>query len=256
MRGATPWFALFIVISCAPTILNSQTSSKTFKLTDATVVHIALQDTLSSTSNKADDPVPFEVTQDVKVGDCVVIAKGSIAGGHIVEAKSKTILGRSGKLDFTVDRVKASDGTDVRLRASSSRNAENPNDSLLLAPFNLILGGKDANITKGTKFEAYVDGDHEVSLASPKHAEDPAPAAQPVPPPAAPEPSTVVVKSTPDGADITVDGKFVGSTPSTLQLAPGDHAIVIEKPNYRQWQRTMSVNSGGIITVDAQLVAQ
>jgi hypothetical protein len=70
------------------------------------------------------------------------------------------------------------------------------------------------------------------------------------------EPSTVVVKSTPDGADITVDGKYMGSTPSTLQLALGDHAVLIEKTGFRQWHRTMSVNSGGITTIDATLETQ
>jgi hypothetical protein len=65
--------------------------------------------------------------------------------------------------------------------------------------------------------------------------------------------TTVVVKSTPDGADVTVDGKYMGSTPSTLRLAPGDHVIVIEKSGYKTWQRTMSVNPGGIVTIDATL---
>ena len=80
-------------------------------------------------------------------------------------------------------------------------------------------------------------------------------AAQPAPAPA-PEPeelSTVVLKSTPDGADVTVDGKFVGNTPSTVRLTPGDHRIAIEKAGYRTWQRTMTVNPGGIVTVDATL---
>jgi hypothetical protein len=67
------------------------------------------------------------------------------------------------------------------------------------------------------------------------------------------EPSTIVLKSTPDGADIMVDGKFMGSTPSTVRLTPGDHTITIERSGYRAWQRTMSVNPGGIVTVDATL---
>jgi hypothetical protein len=112
------------------------------------------------------------------------------------------------------------------------------------------------NIPKGTPFNSYVDGDQEIALGEPAPAEETSPVVEPAPPPAAQEPSTVVVKSSPDGADIRVDGKYVGSTPSTLRLAPGDHSVVIEKPGYRQWQRTMSLSAGGIITVDAQLEAQ
>lgn len=52
------------------------------------------------------------------------------------------------------------------------------------------------------------------------------------------------MKSTPDGADITVDDKFVGSTPSTLKLAPGDHKIKLEKPGFKAWERTLTVGAG------------
>ncbi|HLW80313.1 MAG TPA: PEGA domain-containing protein [Terriglobia bacterium] len=67
------------------------------------------------------------------------------------------------------------------------------------------------------------------------------------------EPSTVAVKSTPDGADITVDGKYVGSTPSTLRLAAGDHTIAVEKSGFKPWQRTVTVSEGGNINIDATL---
>ncbi len=249
------WFGLLILLSSSRA-LSSQTPSKTVKIPDATLVHLSLQDSLSSATNKADDPVHFQVTADIKVGNQVVIPKGSMASGHVVEVKPKTILGRSGKLDFTVDHVKAPDGTDVRLRASSTRKGDDTASSLLMAPFNLILGGKDVNIPKGTQFNTYVDGDQEIALGGPTPAPEAPPTAQPPPAPAPQETSTVVVKSNPDGADIIVDGKYVGSTPSTLQLAPGEHAVVIEKPGYRQWKRSMSVSSGGIITINANLEAQ
>jgi len=40
--------------------------------------------------------------------------------------------------------------------------------------------------------------------------------------------AAVNVKSTPDGADITVDGKFSGSTPSKLQMTEGAHIILVD----------------------------
>ncbi len=248
-------FALFALL-CFSQVLKSQDSSKSIKIPDATLVSLSLQDALTSASNKVDDPIHFEVAKDVKVGSTVVIPRGSIAVGHVVEAKPKTNLGRDGKLNFTVDHVKAPDGSDVPLRASSAQKGDESSGSLLMAPFSLILGGKDVNIPKGTKFNSYVDGDQEITLNTPAPAHETPPVVQPAPPSASQEPSTVVVKSTPDGADITVDGKYMGSTPSTLQLAPGDHAVVIEKTGFRQWHRTMSVNSGGIVTIDATLETQ
>jgi hypothetical protein len=65
--------------------------------------------------------------------------------------------------------------------------------------------------------------------------------------------ASIVVKSTPPGADINVDGKWMGSTPSTIQLAPGEHEISVEKEGLRPWQRTMTVTAGGSSTIDATL---
>ncbi|PYV34149.1 MAG: PEGA domain-containing protein, partial [Acidobacteria bacterium] len=50
-----------------------------------------------------------------------------------------------------------------------------------------------------------------------------------------------------------VDGKYVGSTPSTLKLAAGDHTISVEKPGFKSWRRTVTLASGSEITLDATL---
>jgi len=39
--------------------------------------------------------------------------------------------------------------------------------------------------------------------------------------------STIELKSDQDGAEISVDGKYVGNAPARLHLAVGDHAIRI-----------------------------
>ena len=61
--------------------------------------------------------------------------------------------------------------------------------------------------------------------------------------------ASVHVSSSPDGADITVDGKFVGSTPSTLQLAPGEHTIAVEKNGFATWTRTVHIVPGDVNVV-------
>lgn len=65
--------------------------------------------------------------------------------------------------------------------------------------------------------------------------------------------SSITVKSTPPGADINVDGKFVGNTPSTIQLPIGDHFFSVEKEGLTPWQRTMNVTAGGNLVIDATL---
>ncbi len=67
--------------------------------------------------------------------------------------------------------------------------------------------------------------------------------------------ANVHVSSSPLAADISVDGKYVGSTPSNLQLAPGDHVIVIEKRGFGPWQKTIHVVPGDVNVV-AELIQQ
>jgi hypothetical protein len=63
------------------------------------------------------------------------------------------------------------------------------------------------------------------------------------------------VVSTPDAADIEVDGSFMGSTPSVIEVAPGDHLVTINKPGYKSWDRKLKV-VGGEIHINAQLEKQ
>jgi len=267
--------SLIIVLAVAllvPALLVPQVA--TVKIPDGTPVRLSLLDSLSSATNHADDAVNLEVTEEIRIGPVIAIPRGATARGHVVEAQPKRRMGRAGKLNFSVDYVKAPDGTNVRLRASSARLGEDKTGTVivgtvLLGGLFLLMRGKDIEIPRGTAFNAYVDGDREVALGGPAPttmapAGNPLaaapgaspPSARPAPAPvevAAEDMTTVVVKSTPDGADVTVDGKYMGSTPSTLRLAPGDHVIIIEKSGYRTWQRTMSVNPGGIVTIDATL---
>ena len=61
--------------------------------------------------------------------------------------------------------------------------------------------------------------------------------------------------SDPLGADIYVDGKFVGNTPSSVNLAPGSHEIRVESANRKPWTRTLEVSAGSKITIRATLEA-
>ncbi len=63
------------------------------------------------------------------------------------------------------------------------------------------------------------------------------------------------VSSDPSGADIEIDGNFVGNTPSTLNVASGQHNISVKKSGFKPWERKMLV-SGGQVNVNATLEAQ
>jgi len=52
------------------------------------------------------------------------------------------------------------------------------------------------------------------------------------------------IESIPLGADIEVDGRFVGKTPSDAQIAEGEHTVVIRKSGFRSWKRKLKSTAG------------
>ncbi|HEV2178221.1 MAG TPA: PEGA domain-containing protein [Terriglobia bacterium] len=262
-----------------PLLTGQQTPARTLKLTDGTPVRISLEDNLSSKTNKAGDPVHFKVWETVKVGEVIVIPAGAPAVGHVFDVGRRGFVGRSGKLGFSADSVKIPGGATIKLRGSpdlkgGSNGAVTAAATAVYGPGALFMRGWDLDLRTGTRLNAYVDGDTEITVTGPAAAagagpESPTPAPRtsptlerrPAPPsvkrPEAATPSagasTVVVKSTPSGADIAVDNNYVGSTPSTFKLPPGEHVIAIAKPGFLEWQRHVTITAGGDITVDATL---
>lgn len=68
------------------------------------------------------------------------------------------------------------------------------------------------------------------------------PAAAPKPPPP-PDPQ-LEIWSNPPGADIFVDGQFLGQTPKTLVVTPGEHTINLRKKDFGIWQRRIDAMPG------------
>ncbi len=232
-----------------------------FGLADGTPVKLRVTRNLSSADAKTGETVDFEVLEDVKFGETVIVPRGGTAIGTVTRAKRKGRMAKGGKLDITIDFVTALSGEKVALRAVKENKGKNYTGTMTgliaatgilffpAAPFFLFMKGKDIKIPKGTEITAYVSG-----YASLDRSKFPMPAVAVETPAAAdPESSAISVKSTPEGAEISVDGKFVGSTPSSLSLKAGEYTVTITKPGYVTWERKMVLSAGGNITVDATL---
>jgi hypothetical protein len=110
------------------------------------------------------------------------------------------------------------------------------------------MKGGDSSIPKGTEITAFIDGDMHLDLV--KFGAAPQPAAQ-----AAALPASLVIDSTPAGADIEMDGALVGKTPSTVTVAPGSHQISVKKRGFTDWTKTVTVTTG-TVHVNAELAVE
>jgi hypothetical protein len=229
-------------------------------LEDGTPVKLRISQTVSSADAHLNDRVEFEVLQDIKVADILIIPKGGIAWGTITEAQPKRRMGRGGKLEIVMDSVRLVDGEKAVLRATKEANGGGHVGAMTVgivasalvlwpvAPLFLLMHGKDISIPKGTEVPTFVNGNFALDMAKFR------PAAQVE---AASESqisnnSDVAVTSTPTGADINLDGAFVGSTPSTIAVTAGEHTISLKKSGFTPWERTIKF-SGGKIQISADL---
>jgi hypothetical protein len=235
-----------------------------FGLSEDTPVRLKLTRTMSSKDAKADEKVDFEVLEDIRVGDVIAVQHGAMAIATVTEAHPKRTMGRAGKLNINIDYVQLVDGEKVPLRAvkggsggthTAAMTGAIVATSILFfpaAPFFLFMHGKDITIPKGTEITAYIAAD--TPLDPVKFRQSPAiESGTSKPEASSTAASAVAIKSTPDGGEITIDGKLVGTTPSTVQLAPGEHTISIDKSGFKQWQRTITVTAGGAINLEATL---
>lgn len=246
---------------------------------DGQTVSLKLRNILTTDNVRKNDVIEFEVSEDVLVNGHVVIAKGATARGKVVDVKGAyKPRDKGAEVVFEFSTVRAVDRQELPLRPrpekprkGSGKDTEVHERSAIAGQIMRVVGAD-----KGKEYDAYVDGSFTITTsdaiavapAAPAPAQPSAPAAAPAAPeaPAPPSslaatdvalaPSSVEFGSTPDGAEIVIDGNLVGNTPSTLRLTPGHHAIEIRMAGYRTWSRIMVVDPESHPSVRATLVPQ
>jgi hypothetical protein len=243
------------------------TSAKGFVLEEGTPVRLRLNRTISSADAHVGDTLDFEVLDDITVNRVLVIPKGGLAFATVTEAQAKRRMARGGKLDINIDYVKLVSGDKAALRAVKDVKGGGHTAGMVggmvatsiiffpAAPFFLFMHGKDISIPKGTEITAYVNGDMRLEMAKfqPANATTQVAAADNANIAAPSLSAKLQFASTPDGADIEVDGSFVGNTPSDVQVAEGEHTVSVKKSGYKDWQRTLKVSGGSSLHLNADL---
>jgi hypothetical protein len=241
---------------------SSATLPQPHTLLDGTPVKLRLSETISSATARVGQEIPFEVVEELKVDDVVVLPKGAVAIAKVTEAVPKRRMGRTGKLDISISYARLADQEKAALRAIQENKGGGHVGAMTgaivatsivffpAAPLFLFMRGKDITIPAGTEITAFVDGDMHLDMSR-FGATQSAAAAQPMEQAAQ---ASLLIESTPPGADIEVDGSFVGSTPSTLNVVPGNHDITVKKKGFADWNRKMNV-SGGTVRINAEMEA-
>ncbi len=161
--------AVLIKSASAAPIEAEARSGNEVTLADGTEVTLRLLESVSSATAKVEKRVDFETAKDVMADGVVAIKKGAPAWGKVIQAKPKKSFGRSGKLDFTIDYVKAVDGQNLDLRSTREIKGDDSYGkagvvTLLAGPLGFLVKGKDVEIEAGAEYTIFVDGDRTIRL--------------------------------------------------------------------------------------------
>jgi hypothetical protein len=232
-------------------------------------VKLRFNRTVSSADAHVGDTVDFEVLQDVSVNGTLVIPKGGFAFGTVTEAQPKRRMARGGKLEINIDYVKLVSSDKAALRSVKGGSGGGHTGAMTAgivatgivffpaAPFFLFMHGKDITMPKGGEFTAYVNGELKLDIAkfqpagsAPQQAQT---ASSPAAQSASPTFAKLQIESSPPGADIEVDGSFVGNTPSDVQVEEGEHTVAVKRVGFKNWERKVKSSAGSSVHITAEL---
>jgi hypothetical protein len=151
-----------------PTVSGPLT--KEVAVDDGTSVEIELLTVASSEVMKVGDVVDFKVVQSVEFKGVTIIEKGSVAKGHITEARKAGFWGRAGKLEWVMQYAVGIDNSRIPLRFTQRTVGDSKGATVaiaavattfLLGPVSLLWGlkrGKPVIIPSGNRYYVFVQG--------------------------------------------------------------------------------------------------
>ncbi|WP_150290426.1 hypothetical protein [Sphingobium estronivorans] len=177
MRWARRWAiaaTAFSVVHALPA------SAQYLVLPEGMAISLQTRADLSSKSAHVGDEVELAVAKPVTINGVTVLSAGTSAVGEITRARDNGLLGRSGKLDIRVDRVKAGQ---LEIPVRGQRNAQGKSGTLgavgagiVFLPLAILVRGRDVKVPAGTAFDVYVDQEVHVPLDAPAVSAPAAPA--------------------------------------------------------------------------------
>ncbi len=141
-------------------------------LHEGTPIRLKLNRTISSATEHEGDRVDFEVLDDVKAGDVLIVPHGATALATVTEAVPKRRMSKGGKLNVNIDFVRLPNGEKLSLRGVQEGKGGGHTGAMTgamvgtaivfwpAAPFFLLMHGKDVTVPQGHEVTVYTISDY------------------------------------------------------------------------------------------------
>jgi|SRR5215469_1644037 len=223
------FIASVLVASCAQSSAQAKPASSSAiapasqaVLADGTPVKLRSASATSLAALNVGDSVELNVVQDVVIHDTVVISTNSVATAVVTSRHSRISKGDNNKVDVNLRSVALVDGERVALRPNPQGKAGYPTEAIVSSGI-----GQDIALGDGEEFTAYVIGNVALDLTKMRLSTNPT--------------QEVRISSSPANAEISIDGRVVGTSPYIAHLTRGEHAVSLRIAGYQPWRSTVRI---------------
>ena len=134
-----------------------------------TIINIELTSELTSKKAKKGDTVPLQTLENIIINGVTVVPAGTKVEGTVTKATGSGLFGRAGKLEFTIDSVRALNGVKIPLQHTTLKEAGSDGGAIAVAVAVSLIGGlfmkgKNVSFPAGSKFNAIVTADTDLNV--------------------------------------------------------------------------------------------
>jgi len=225
MRKAIGLFAvlwMFEVMAPAHTSAHQSHTTATTAgaavLADGTPVKLRVGASINLATVRVGDDLELDVDEEIRMNDVAVIPTSSFA--KVVVMAQPLDAAKAGKANISFRYVLLADGEKVALRPTREKKA---------AADRTVVSATESDvvIANGAEVTAYINGNLPLDLPKLRLANQPT--------------NELKVTTTPAHAEVSVDGKILGSTPFSGRVVRGDHVLALRMAGFQPWRGTVRV---------------
>ncbi len=171
LNGVRPTAPVAQMVVAAPAPAAAPSAPVKVLLARDTVVPFVIASDVNSRTAEVGDKISLTLAEDLKVGDVVVVKKGTPAVATVTEVDKTGMGGAPGEVFFQVDSLQAGSVL-IKLRGAAAKEGQDKVGKAMglmfvpVVPVGVFVHGKDAEIKQGASFTAFVDADTLLSPAS------------------------------------------------------------------------------------------
>lgn len=158
-------------VAAAPNAAAPSSASAKLLLARGTAVPLVFASGVSSKTADVGDKITLTLAEDLKVGDVIVVKKGTPAVATVTEVDKTGMGGAPGEVFFQADSLQTG-STLIKLRGAAAKEGQDKVGKAVglmfvpVVPVGVFVHGKEAEIKQGASFTAFVDADALLSPAN------------------------------------------------------------------------------------------